>query len=29
MPTEAGRDIPNDEAISRWLAAGQPGYPTS
>jgi hypothetical protein len=23
----AGRDVPNEEAIEDWIAAGQPGYP--
>ncbi len=29
MSTDAGRDIPNEEAYARWLAAGQPGYPAA
>ncbi len=29
MATDTGRDVPNDEAYARWLAAGQPGYPTT
>jgi len=27
LSAEAGRDIPNEEAFSRWVEAGQPGYP--
>jgi hypothetical protein len=27
LSAEAGRDIPNEEAFARWVAAGQPGYP--
>jgi hypothetical protein len=27
LSAEAGRDIPNEEAFARWIAAGQPGYP--
>jgi len=27
LSAAAGRDIPNDEAVARWLEAGQPGYP--
>jgi hypothetical protein len=29
MSTDSGRDVPNEEAYARWLAAGQPGYPTT
>ncbi|NIS34986.1 MAG: DUF4032 domain-containing protein, partial [Actinobacteria bacterium] len=27
ISADAGRDIPNPEAFSSWLEAGQPGYP--
>jgi hypothetical protein len=27
LSAQAGRDVPNQEAFSRWLEAGQPGYP--
>ncbi len=27
LSAEAGRDVPNEEAFARWVAAGQPGYP--
>jgi hypothetical protein len=27
LSAAAGRDVPNEEAFTRWLEAGQPGYP--
>jgi len=27
LSAEAGKDVPNEEAFARWVAAGQPGYP--
>ncbi len=27
LSAEAGQDVPNEEAFSRWVEAGQPGYP--
>ncbi len=29
LSSEAGRDIPNDEAFAAWVEAGRPGYPLS